>query len=309
MRNELFLLVDGAEEICVGGHTNPDGDAVCACFALALAIEKRDKTPKILLESYHKKYRNRKGADFVYEGDLDSLSPDLFIALDTADRGRLGISEPVFARAKKTVNIDHHISNPNYADVNIVEPDRSSASELVYTLLPEIDFDIAGALYTGILYDTGGLRYPNASPETLVIVSKLISIGIPFPDIYQQTLSVHSVAEARVLALAIDHMTIAGKVSYTYLTIDDMKKAGVDYCDLDGIVEYMLNFENIEAAFFLSERPNGKVKASFRSRTVNVCGVASGFGGGGHKNAAGATLDMDLKAAETAVLSEIMKVL
>lgn len=185
-KQEILEKIAQAKTIQIAGHTNPDGDAIGACLAFGLALEKAGKDVTVLLEHYAPKYDVIPGKHLVKEA---AAKADLFLALDCGDKGRLGAAADWFHQADVTINIDHHSSNTYYGQYNYVEGASSSTSEIVYGFLEgnyPVDQDMAAGLYAGLIYDTGGFRHSSTSPNTMRVAGALMETGIPFTDIYNR---------------------------------------------------------------------------------------------------------------------------
>lgn len=298
-----------ANNIVLAGHISPDGDAVSANFALALAIQKLGKNPVILLEKYSDTYNYLKGHNFVYNGKQENLNPDLFISLDCGDIERLGNAKEVFERAKKTINIDHHISNNSFGDLNVVNSNASSTSEVVYEVISqisevEIDKDIATIIYTGIVFDTCGFKHKSTGKRTHQIAGELIEKGVDSSMVHTNIIYTHTLGNTKLLAKTIQNLTIEDTICISTLTKDEILENGT-YEDIEGISGYLLDIKGINVSVFLYEKEDGMVKVSFRSKQMNVNEIAQKFNGGGHILASGATLNIPLKDAKNIILSEI----
>ena len=201
----------------------------------------------------------------------------------------------LFEKAKKTVCIDHHVSNPGFADINHVQGDISSCCEVLYGILDseKVTLPIATAIYTGMVHDTGVFQYSSTSPETMRIAGELMKTGIPFSRIidesfYQKTYLQNQVM-GRVLAESI--LLQNGTCIIGYLRRRDMDFYGVEGSDLDGIVSQLRLTKGVEVAIFIYETETQTFKVSLRSNgKVDVSKVAVFFGGGGHTRAAGCDL-------------------
>lgn len=306
--NTIMQDIKNVNTIYIAGHTSPDGDAIGSCFGFALAMARLGKKPVILLEDYSEKFNVLEGREYVYTGDYSILKPDIFFALDSASKERLGKAADVFDRAEKTYNIDHHISNTQYAQCNIVNGAASSASEVVYELvsgISDVDVSIATALYTGILTDTGGFKHNCTSKRTHEIAGKLVEIGVDTPAIHSKFLMEHTFTQAKIFARAIDKMQLENKIAYTCITKEDMQQTGAYPKDLEGIVAYLLNTQGAEVSLLASERDDNVVKLSFRSNRVDVNAVAALFGGGGHILAAGASAEGNIDEIVKKALCEL----
>ena len=290
----LISAVDRYTHIVIAGHVNPDGDAVGACFAMALFAAQRGKQPRILLGTYPPQYDVLRGGEFLWPGDWNDIPCELFIALDCGGVSRLGDAVPVFDRAACTINIDHHASNNGFAVHNAVDVGKSSTSELLYTLLQNepLSVDMAAALFAGISFDTGGFRHPSATAETFEAVAALLRVGINASDIQRRMLYTHSMPATRIFSAALGKAAFSpnAPIVYAALTHADMDAAGALPLHLEGIVEHLLDIDGACASILVSEREKGVCKVSLRSRGLNMNTIAAGFGGGGHINAAGATI-------------------
>ena len=308
--NSIVKDIENVQTIYITGHTNPDGDCIGSTFAFAQIMAKLGKTPVILLEDYAKKFNILKGSEYIYNGDYDQLSPDVMFAIDCGDIDRLGNAKNVYERAKLTYNIDHHISNTNYGMVNIVNGNASSACEVVYEIASKfvnIDKDIATALYTGLLTDTGCFRHNCTSERTHQIAGKLVSACVNTPEIHTKILMEHTFIDAKIFARAISKMVLANGIAYTFITAKDMEECNATSKNLDAVVGYLLNTENAKVAIFASERDGGITKLSFRSKELNVNEVAQLYGGGGHILAAGASVNGNIDDVLKNAVNEVEK--
>ncbi|MDR2903364.1 MAG: bifunctional oligoribonuclease/PAP phosphatase NrnA [Clostridiales bacterium] len=313
--NKINELLRGYQKIVIAGHVNPDGDAVGACFALAFCLKQAGKEPVVLLENYPARFDSLGGGVFVYSGDyaaLDSLETAAFVAVDTSSKERLGRAEAVFDKAGLTIVIDHHISNPGYADYNLIDASASSASEIMFDVVKTIapvSQNVAEYLFTGIIFDTGGFRNSAATPKTFRKTAELIETGIRFTEIFRRVMDMHTVQEAKIFGIALSNLVFDAEsgIAYTTLSLEEMRSVDADFSDLDGIVNYLLNLKGADIAVLVSERAESIAKASLRSKELDVNKVAGTFGGGGHLRAAGATVSAPLAEALALVLSAVKK--
>ena len=290
-------ILDGVKTMGIGGHVRPDGDCVGSCMALYLYIKKW--YPNINADIYMEKPKPVFGHiacmdEVKYEAG-EEKEYDLFVTCDVSALDRLAVAEKHFAHARKTACIDHHISNLGFAEINHVKGEISSASEVLYSLLDKekIDVDIATAIYTGIIHDTGVFQYSSTSADTMRIAGDLMEKGVDFSNIidqsfYQKTYIQNQVM-GRVLAESI--MVLDGKCIVGYMKMRDMDFYGVQPSDLDGIVSQLRLTKGVEVAMFIYEHASQLFKVSLRSNgKVDVSKIASYFGGGGHVRAAGCDL-------------------
>ena len=289
--------VKDAGTIGISGHVRPDGDCVGSVMGLYLYLKKvyPKKQIDIYLEQPAEIFNCIQNIDKICSDFSTNMEYDAFFALD-CNSERLGDVEPIFKRAVKKINIDHHISNNGCGDLNFLEPERSSTSELLYELMDnsKIDEEIAKALYIGIIHDTGVFQYSNTSPRTLEIASELIKFGFNFPKLISETFYEKTYLQSQIMGRAIlesirfmDGKCIVSKVSKKTM---DFYMAGPK--DLDGIVNQLMIVKGIECAIFMYETKPMEYKVSMRSGgNVDVSEIAVKFGGGGHVRAAGCTMN------------------
>ncbi len=313
MNNILLAkeLIIASEKIVLTAHTNPDGDAIGSLYGLYLTLKKIGKNPIVLLEEYGEKFNHIMPLDILYKGDISEFSPDLFISLDCGDVDRINEEHlKLFHKAKKTINIDHHISNDDFGDVNIVDTEKTSASEVVYDLIDELcetDKNILEPIYAGIVFDSGGFRYSKTSSNTHKIAGIAHDKGIDFNNIYSNILSSHTLNEMGIFTRAISNMKfdVENRIIYSFITKKDFEEFDATKDNVGGVVAYLLNTEGFDVSVFIYERENGENKVSFRSKKLDVNLVAGNFGGGGHQLAAGCTVCGDIFESLDAVISKV----
>ncbi len=289
--------VKNAQSIAISGHIRPDGDCVGSCLALYLYLKKTvpNATVTVFLEKTRSIFDCISGISEIQNAEDNKETYDVFCALDCNEE-RLGSAAEIFRRAKKKINIDHHISNQGCGDVNYIFPEASSTSELIYELLDSsyLDTEIAKALYIGIIHDTGVFQYSNTSKTTLNIAAELISYGFDFPTLIDETFYEKSYVQTQILGRALLESMLFQNGSCIVSTVDRkmMNFYGVEPADLDGIVNQLRYTKGVECAIFLYESDFQSYKVSMRSGgNIDVAAIAQYFGGGGHKRAAGCTIN------------------
>ena len=196
-------ILDGVKTMGIGGHVRPDGDCVGSCMALYLYIKKW--YPEIKADIYLEKPKPVFGhiacMDEVHYEAGEPREYDLFVTCDVSAPDRLAVASDYFASAKKTVCIDHHVSNKGFGDINVVKPDVSSASEVLFGLLDEekVSKQAAEAIYMGMAHDTGVFKFSSATPETMRIAAKLMEKGIDFTRIIDETFYRKSYVQNQIL--------------------------------------------------------------------------------------------------------------
>jgi phosphoesterase RecJ-like protein len=290
-----------AQKIGISGHVRPDGDCVGSCLALYQYLKKglpAEVSIKVYLENPPAIFAELKGFEYIDSDFSKEESFDVFFMLD-CNLERLGETAKYFEAAKKTINIDHHISNSGCGNVNFVDPTIGSTSEIIYDLIVAegneklLDADLAKAIYVGIIHDTGVFQYSNTTPKTMQIGAKLISFGFDFDRMILETFYQRSYHQTQILGRALMESIrfMDGQCIVSCIDKKMMDFYGVTTHDFDGIVNHLRNIKGVHCAIFMYECGNLEYKISMRSdEKVNVSQVASYFGGGGHVRAAGCTM-------------------
>ena len=293
----LEQQLEGVASVAIAGHVRPDGDCVGSTLAVYNYIKTYapDIRVDLMLEPIPNIFKFLKNADQIDSEYKSREVYDLFISLDCGDTGRLGRAVSYFYEAKRTMCIDHHMSNQSFADVNYIVPDASSTCELVFDLMDEskITPEIAECLYVGMVHDTGVFQYSCTSSKTMNIAGKLMDKGIPFSKIVDQTYYQKTYEQNRILgkALVDSRLYLEGRCIVSVVTAADMEEYQVLPKHLDGIVQQLRNTKGVEVAIFIYENEDGSYKVSMRSSEyVDVATLLMQYGGGGHKRAAGATM-------------------
>lgn len=313
---DLDSQLTGVKTVAVAGHVRPDGDCTGSCLATYNYI--KNNYPDIQIALYLEPIPNifrflARSEEIIHSCEEDHVY-DLFIAQDCGDTGRLGAAAKYFSTARKTICIDHHVSNDSFADVNYIFPHASSTSELIFGLLDEkkITKEIAECIYVGMVHDTGVFQYSCTSAKTMGIAGKLMEMGINFSKIVDDTFYTKTFEQNQILgkALLAGKRYLDNKVIVSIITAEDMKQYHVLPKHLDGIVNQLRVTKDVEVAVFLYENEDGTYKVSTRSNgLVNVAELAVKFGGGGHDRAAGFSMEGQPEAMVEKIVSEIEKML
>ena len=311
--NDIAQLIKKHDTFIITGHTSPDGDAIGSCFALGLAIKKLGKHVDILLEPYPEKYDILPGKELLYTGDIIDLPIGVLIMLDCADNTRFGMAKELIEMAIFTINIDHHKTNPSFADYNLIDASAAATGEVIYQLIKhliDIDIPIATALYVAILSDTDGFRFPATSWKTMNTIGDLMATGMPFTEIYNAMMHTRKYSTVKLLGCVLTNLEIKhnGRIVHSYITTDILKSVDATSVELEGMVEYLLGTKGVEVAYIIRETDTeGELKISLRSTTIDVSKIASQYGGGGHRFAAGFSYRGELRETDEFVLDLIIK--
>lgn len=289
--------LQGAGTVAILGHIRPDGDCIGSCLALYNYIETYfpEIEAKVYLQDFMPEFLMLKGADKIEHSCSEEKAYDLCFSLDSADRARHGEFIKYFDTAKRTVGIDHHISNQGFAEEHLILSDASATAEIMYELIGKehLTKEIAECLYLGIAHDTGVFQYSNASPKTFRIVADLLETGIEASRIIDETFYQKSYVQNQMLGrtLVESILLLEGKIIVGAVRLKDMELYGVTPKELDGIVSQLRYTRGVEVAIFLYELEPQRFKVSMRSNgKADVSRVAFYFGGGGHVKAAGCEL-------------------
>lgn len=292
--------VIGAKSIAIAGHIRPDGDCIGSCTALYLYLKQNKEALgierlEVYLEPFGNEFSMLTGTNEIKHTYEVEDSYDLFISLDCGSLDRLGNALKFYNTAKKTINIDHHISNQGFANVNHVVADASSTCEVLFTVMEEawISREIAAALYVGIIHDTGVFKHSNTSESTMNIAGKLISTGIDFSNLIDESFYSKTYMQNQILGRCLMEslLVLHGKVVFASISRKMLDFYGASTSDLDGIIDQLRVTKGTEVAIFVYETASHEFKVSMRSNgEVNVSKIAVYFGGGGHIKAAGCSM-------------------
>lgn len=291
---EEFVARHG--EFLVSSHVDPDGDAVGSCLGLALALSRMGKAAEVILDQpLPGSLRFLPGSDDVRSAAEVSRGYDAAFVLDCSSLDRTGaVGERCLNPGAHVAVIDHHWGDEGFGDPRLVNPEASATAELVYELVEllgiPIDPEIAECLYTGIVSDTGGFRYANTSPRSLRIAARLVERGARAARVAEALYATKTAPSLRILGLALASLETrsGGQVGAMTISLEMFGRAGATPEDADGIVQYAKSLVGARVGVLIQEVGAQDIRASLRSDgTVDVNEVASRFGGGGHRNAAG----------------------
>lgn len=298
--NDFIKEIEKADSIVILGHLRPDGDCVGSCLGVYNYIYDNypDKTVDIYLDEFKQEFMFLRGAGEILHEKQERVY-DLCISLDSGDLERHGEFESYFHEARRTMCVDHHISNLGFGDVCFLKTECSATAEAIFTLLDEdkIGMECAECLYLGIVHDTGVFKYTNTTRQTMEIAGILIEKGARSPLVIDGTFYKKTFKQNKMLSKALDaaFLMFDGKVIVSCLTKDVFDENDATNLDTDGVVDALRITEGVECALWMYEYPKkGTFKCSLRSNDiVNVNLIACRLGGGGHIRAAGCEVEGD----------------
>ena len=313
MEFSLDNIINNSKKRLLLTHVNPDGDtlgSMCAMYSMILKRFKK-KADMCVVSNIPYNYKFLPNIEFAQRFFDSSLIYDLAITLDVAAIDRLRDAKILFERAKCKVNIDHHKTNPNYGDFNLIEPNSSSCGEVLYNYFQKNNWEItqeaAVSLYTAIMTDTGNFRFENTSSSAFCAVAKLVELGASPNKIYKNCYETKTKNLVMFQNYCVNKAEFLNdnKIAYTSVYKKDLEKfsAGEDYTD--GIAETLRAIDSTEIAFVLKEVESKLTKVSMRSKKIDVAKICEKFGGGGHTYAAGCTIKSSINEATKKILKEI----
>lgn len=313
----LIDVIRSHDRFLLSSHVRPDADAIGSELGLAYALDSLGKSVRIVnpsewpatLSFLDPERRCRKLGETMTADE--ARDTDVHIIMDTSAWGQLQDVGEVFktSKAAHRAVIDHHVSSDDLGVSVLRDTTAAATGELIFELCEAMGVEVskpaATALYCAIATDTGWFRFPSTTSRTMRIAGQLIDQGAEPHVLYRLIHEQKSVGRLRLLGRVIGRIEIDcdGRLAYLTVGLQDYKETGAIPADTEDLVNQCLTITGVQAAFIAIQQPNGNVKVSFRSRLeYNVAAVAAEFGGGGHKQAAGATLSGPLADALAKVL-------
>ena len=297
----------------IASHENPEGDAIGSILALGLALKdlgkevlvfNPDPTPEML--SF------LPGAEaIVHQVPADGRF-DVVFALDCGDKQRLGEEFAKVQKIGKVINVDHHISNRYFGDINFVDPAASSAAEIIFDLLRIIPAVMSPAVaenvYVGILTDTGSFRYSNTSPKTFTAARMCLLAGVEPWKVAEKVYETQPLPRLRLLPLVLETLEVGenGRVSSVFVTKKMMEETGASAALTEDFINFPRSLKGADVALLFREVSPVQYRVSLRSRgAVDVARIAAAFQGGGHSSAAGCTVEGTLSEVKAKILERV----
>ncbi len=308
IREKIFQ----SKKILITTHINPDGDGIGSGLALVNKLIKlKKKVSFINRDPLPKIYKFLPGSKRVKNLSKINENFDLAIILECPEIERTGNIIDFKKQVKYSINIDHHIGNMMYADLNVIDSKAAAVGIQIYKMMKGfnwyIDKDIATCIYTSIIIDTGSFRYSNTTPEVHLITAELIKAGAN-PEFIASEVYATTKNSTELFRRMLSELKIIKNIGWSFITKDMLKKTRADESDTDNFINSIRSIKEVDIAVLFKEYGKNITKASFRSKNgfdVNV--IAKKFGGGGHKHAAGCVISQPLKKAEKSVISEIFQ--
>lgn len=301
---DIKKVILDSKKIGITYHASPDGDAVGSALALYQGLLKLGKDAYIISKDILSEYLCYLPHSNLISGEVSEplQGTDLIIGVDCGNLERLSANLEYYRG--KLLNIDHHISNDYYGDINFVDTSASATAEIIYGVLNELkidlDVNIGTCLYTSLVTDTGAFRHSNVTERTLLIASKLKGLGVDNTYIYTQLFDNKDFEALKTVGVTLSKMELLFDGKLALMVMD---RSFGDVGDSSEVIGFGLKVKGVEVALLIRENEKG-VKASLRSKDkVDVRKIAEALGGGGHIKAAGITFkDMTLEEAKNKLL-------
>lgn len=305
--------INKAKSISITGHINPDGDCLGSTLALYNYILNKDKTKtvKVYLMEGQKKFALLNGFDKICHTNTDATIYDLGIICDCSTEDRVKDYYKYFDTAKDKLIIDHHASSTDVSCDAVIEPEAAATCQVMYNLMDDayIDKKVAECLYIGLAHDSGVFRYDSTTERTLEVAKQLIKKGINFTELLDDTMFKEKFNQKLLLAKVYERAVFLckGKVLFSYALMQELKDLNLEKGDLDLCVPNLRQTEGIDIAVFAYDVAKNVFKISMRSNTDNIdlSVFAKKRGGGGHRRAAGFTVNMGLNEIPKYIENEL----
>lgn len=306
-------LVQDAKRILVVTHVSPDGDAIGSMMAITNALRAQGKTVDAAVDEGLPSFLSFIAGGQTIQPRLSEGEWDVMISTDASDEERTGaVGAFGRAHAKQVINLDHHMTNLFFGDVFLVMVDAVSSTEVALRWLKHmgvpLNRDIAVALLTGLVTDTMGFRTSNVTAETLGIAQELMQAGASITEVTARTLDSKPYRAFKLWSGALQSLSLDDQIVSVNITQADMKAAGVTDVSDAGLVGMLNQVNEAMIAVIFMETDNKRVKMSMRAKNgYDVGSVAVSIGGGGHRQAAGATVDGTLDEVRERVMPMLKK--
>jgi phosphoesterase RecJ-like protein len=312
-------ILEPGMRVALTTHVNADGDgsgSVVAVWHLLTAVGVRAAitNPTPFPQRYSFLLGGADGADKTNQAVKHLERADAVVVLDISDLGRLGhLARIIESTRVPVVCIDHHVSEGILPPgPRLIDPAACATGELVYDLAQSVGWGlnpaVARALYVAIMTDTGGFRFSNTTSRALQVAAHLLAHGVDPEETYSRVYASEAEGRLRLIAEVLDTLVVEPQYGLAWVTVPPgaLERHGLQADDLEGIVELPRSLRDVRLALLFRPLASGNVKVSFRSKGgVDSAELAEGFGGGGHRKAAGASLAGDIAQVQEMVLTTV----
>lgn len=313
--NQLYEIqnkLEQAQNVAIFTHVNPDGDALGSSFALQAALTEMGKNATVLLEKpVPEKFDYLNG---TYSLSAEPLEFDTAIALDCGSAVRLGSLAPIYDAIGTRLCVDHHYADSPFGDVYYAEPTSAACAELVYLLVKNmcgtLPTSTLASLYTGISTDTGQFKFSNVTPRTMRIAAELLELGLDHRDITRRLYDTTRLEKLKFTGVLADKIQLFydGKIAVLECFDSFLESHGLSHEEVEEIPNTVLSIAGVEVSAIIKDKDGDGLKVSMRCKeNIDLSRLASGFGGGGHKCAAGFVSTLSSEELTKVLVAEIRK--
>ncbi|MFM8395758.1 MAG: DHH family phosphoesterase [Acidobacteriota bacterium] len=310
MLGQVIELIEKYDRFAITSHIRPDGDSLGSSLALCWILKGLGKNAEVIMrDQVPHAYLRLPGSQEVRVVDDIDREYDAVFVIECSDVTRPGI--PSLAD-QFVVNIDHHSTTVLFGNLNWIDATAAAVGEMIYNLAKAIGAritpEIAGCVYAALLTDTGSFHFSNTTERTFKIASDLVRNGAQPAKLSQAIFYNYPFAKIQLVGSVLSTLERdeSGRIAWIRMTREAMESSGASEEDSDNIINYPLTIGDVEAVAFFRELPNSTYRVSLRSKNrVNVARVAEEFGGGGHTNAAGFTIQADFNQLSREVIDKL----
>ncbi len=298
---EIGEIIKNHRSFAIFSHMNADGDAFGSLLGIGQSLSEMGKTVYYFLpKPVPKRFSFLRNYGLINANEEGIQKAEVGIALDAADLNRIGSFKNYAKNFKVTINIDHHETNDYFADFDYVDKNAPSTTCIIFKLIKENNFpmngNIAEALYTGVLTDTGAFKYANATYTAFETAGELVRYGAKPNYIAKMCFESDTLQHLKLKGVALQRMEIQKNVGFSFITFEDRIKIGASEEDMEGVIDALRKSKDIQVAVLFKEAKKNEIRISFRSKDgIDVKSIAVKFGGGGHIPAAGCTVNGNLQ--------------
>ncbi len=313
--DEIGEIIRSHQSFIIMSHVRPDGDAIGSQLALGCSLLAANKTVRMIhQDGVPENLAFMAGAELIEPPPSEPILADVAIALDTAAKPRLGDAViHAASKAKIWLNIDHHVSNPGYGDLNRIDPTSPATGQIIYQLITSQKLPLPAAsrdaIYIAVSTDTGSFQYPSTSAETYELAADLVRRGLEVGKINTQLYDSYPFRRIELMRRLLNSLERHADGRIAAWEMRDQTRVELELVpdDSEGLIDLIRAIRGVEVAVFFEELPEGKIRVSMRSKNplYNVCEIAVALGGGGHALAAGIRMAGPLEIAKKLVLDAI----
>jgi phosphoesterase RecJ-like protein len=309
--DEICDAILSRRRFLLTSHARPDGDSIGSQLAMAYALDALGREVRIVnADPAPDHYREFPGLDRIEIGPHSDADADALIVMECSDLSRTGVTG---LDRHFIINIDHHAGNKMYGAVNWFDESAAACSEMVFDVIRALGVpltrEIATHIYLAILTDTGSFHHSNITPRTFDICRQAVEAGVNPAAMARRVFDSNSFGKLKLIGALLDSMELIDDGRLAVLQMDDsmLQLCGCTHNDTEGVINLPLTAREIQAVVFFKIGANGEVRVSMRSKyDVDVRMVASGYGGGGHKNAAGFTVNGRLDDVRPEIVARLV---